>query len=463
VGPVEPTPDIDIEKYTNGQGADNPNGGNPDGDAPQVVPGGLVTWEYVITNTGSEALVNVNVSDDQGVVLTCDPIPVPFLPGDSFSCTATGVAEDTTSTGYTTVPGTCGSIPNTPMYENYGLVSANGEVSGEFVEDDDPSHYCNPPPGCELTIEKTCALPPPPTTGNDAKCQSKLQSFTMEWDGALGTAISMASGGGSNNSGGSVNPGDVVTFTGPFSSNDVVVNVDGGTSKFHVSCSDEDMDGWTDTNRDQQQLPGETRDCGKNQGDGKHTAGAGGINDWLLVGFTDAAGDVLNCGAVNPTPGDTECVILPTEVSCATQGKPDVMTFVYTGGQCPGSNGQGNKSVCTGTNDGQPVDVILDGGTIPGVALGESFEVPRTGNETSVILSNAGGDQNNDFHTSCSQPLRAGDSFGAMTLVAFDGVGTGSDVEYGYKVTNIGTSTIDNVVVTDDKLGLIGTIPSPGR
>ena len=49
LGPIPGTPRVDIEKFTNGQGADDPNGGNADGDAPLVTPGGLVTWEYIVT------------------------------------------------------------------------------------------------------------------------------------------------------------------------------------------------------------------------------------------------------------------------------------------------------------------------------------------------------------------------------------------------------------------------------
>ena len=41
------------------------------GDAPQVAPGGLVTWTYVVTNTGNEPLNNINVVDDQGVPVSC--------------------------------------------------------------------------------------------------------------------------------------------------------------------------------------------------------------------------------------------------------------------------------------------------------------------------------------------------------------------------------------------------------
>ena len=75
------SPSIDIEKATNGVDADDPNAG----DAPQIaMPGGLVTWTYVVTNTGNEPLNNVVVTDDQGVALSCLSQPAVLNPGASF-------------------------------------------------------------------------------------------------------------------------------------------------------------------------------------------------------------------------------------------------------------------------------------------------------------------------------------------------------------------------------------------
>ena len=198
------------------------------------------------------------------------------------------------------------------MYEN--ISRATGESQeGTFVEDDDPSHYCNPPP-CGLTVQKGCEIPPPPPPAG--KCDGKLQQFTMIWDGADGIAIS---GPANDAPGGIVDPGDEVTFFGPFSDNDVVVNVDGGTSTFHVSCSDKDMDGDTATNEDQQQVSPFGRDCGKFQGNGK---GSRGINQWLLEGFVDKEGAVLDCTVPTGGPIVSSCEFFDEPVNCETAGKP---------------------------------------------------------------------------------------------------------------------------------------------
>ncbi|MHC4442758.1 MAG: DUF7507 domain-containing protein [Planctomycetota bacterium] len=126
-------PNIDIEKATNGQDADNPTG-------PQIPVGHPVAWTYVVTNTGSVPLSNVAVTDDQGVAVSCPASSLAV--GASMTCTANGTA----------VAG---------QYANTGTVTGTAP-SGAQVTDSDPSHYfgqtvCNP----NIDIEKA-------TNGQDA-------------------------------------------------------------------------------------------------------------------------------------------------------------------------------------------------------------------------------------------------------------------------------------------------------
>ena len=79
--------------------------------------------------------------------------------------------------------------------------------------------------------------------------------------------------------------------------------------------------------------------------------------------------------------------------------------------------------------------MTLDGGTLGPIEPGETFDVPTTG-PTPSRLTNAGGTQTNDVHTSCSAPLEAGETFGSMELVALDGQGLGADVTYSYLISN---------------------------
>ncbi|WP_429885835.1 DUF7507 domain-containing protein, partial [Geoalkalibacter halelectricus] len=104
-------PAIDIEKYTNGEDADDPSG-------PIVAVGSPVEWTYVVTNIGNVELINVMVSDDQGVMVTCPETSL--MPGESMTCTGQGIAME-------------------GQYANLG--TATGEYNGITVEDTDPSHY----------------------------------------------------------------------------------------------------------------------------------------------------------------------------------------------------------------------------------------------------------------------------------------------------------------------------------
>jgi hypothetical protein len=104
-------PSVKIEKSTNGEDADEAPG-------PTIVVGSAVTWQYVVSNTGTINLTNVTVLDDRNVAVTC---PSTLLAvGQSMTCTGAGVA-------------TAG------QYRNVGTVTANS-ASGT-VTDSDPSHY----------------------------------------------------------------------------------------------------------------------------------------------------------------------------------------------------------------------------------------------------------------------------------------------------------------------------------
>ena len=103
---------ITLEKYTNGVDADEPVGA--------LIPvGGPVEWTYVITNTGNATLDEISLSDDQLGAIPCQAPPL--APGESVTCTATGIA----SRG---------------QYANVGTVTAV-DPAEQTVSDTDPSHY----------------------------------------------------------------------------------------------------------------------------------------------------------------------------------------------------------------------------------------------------------------------------------------------------------------------------------
>ena len=119
---------ITLEKATEGFDADTPPG-------PVLPTGSTVEWTYEVTNAGTEALTDINVTDDQGVAVSC---PATTLgPGESMTCTA----SDTVIAG---------------QYMNIGTVTAELPDSSSVIAND-PSHYF----GQSLRIEKA-------TNGEDA-------------------------------------------------------------------------------------------------------------------------------------------------------------------------------------------------------------------------------------------------------------------------------------------------------
>ncbi|MFL6192702.1 MAG: hypothetical protein ACJ75H_00915 [Thermoanaerobaculia bacterium] len=125
------TPGLKIEKRTNGQDADTAPG-------PSIPVGAPVTWEYVVSNTGDLLLINIVVSDDQGVQVKCPRTKL--APGESMTCTGKGTAV------------AC-------QYENIGFAIAS-PPSGPDLTAQDASHYFGTQ-NAKIDIEKF-------TNGQDA-------------------------------------------------------------------------------------------------------------------------------------------------------------------------------------------------------------------------------------------------------------------------------------------------------
>lgn len=334
---------------------------------------------------------------------------------------------------------------------------------------------CGIKPDCGLTIDKLCRIEEPVNTSSDAKCDGKLKQFTVTWTGDPITVSGLPN----DAPGGVVNTNQEVTFFGPFASNDVFVNISGsvtGQSKFHMSCSDGDMDGASDTNDAQPQVTAIGRDCGKNQGDAKSNGDIDFINNWLLEGFVDNSDQVLDCTLDdNPASYAQECSFtLQQGPSCESlEGKPDSLTFRYTAGGCSESDNSQDtsKAVCSESTEGSvvsgPITIMYAGGdndltsesytlSKTTVEVGEEFTISGGYRSNSyIMISDGSTSELNMFHTSCSQPLATGDVYGSLTLIGINGQTGGTKVNYQYSVKNTGVPLKD-VFVEDSLLGKIG-------
>ncbi len=127
-GIVPGQPQVEIEKATNGEDADEATG-------PEIVVDGPVEWTYVITNTGDVPLQDVSVSDNRIGAVVCPATTLDA--GQSMTCTADGFAVE-------------------GQYRNVGTVVAK-TADGAGVGAEDASHYVGVPFEAtpEVDIEKS--------------------------------------------------------------------------------------------------------------------------------------------------------------------------------------------------------------------------------------------------------------------------------------------------------------------
>ena len=159
------------------------------------------------------------------------------------------------------------------------------------VEDSDPA--CVTCAECAITIDKKCLVAPP--AAGPFECDDKVDALKMIWNGpgTLESVIAYRGKVGEEEIPVSIS-NDVVTVSGyQPSTNDVQwqwFTKEGGSGKsqFHLSCSDDDMNG--------------PEDCGTPQGDGKKRGSAFAANVWLLDGLTTDKGFVLDC---TPQPAES--------------------------------------------------------------------------------------------------------------------------------------------------------------
>ena len=223
------------------------------------LPGGTVEYTYTVNNTGGVNITNIAVIDD--VIGVVPGSPIAFLaPGDSVTLTATQFLDKNTT----------------------NTVTATG--------------YFGTAPCVDTDTAEVIVLPPPPPP---FECKGKIKELTMIWDGDKNIseiAVYRDKYDPKNPEknlmyniiGGPIRRGDNVAATGYVAANakndvDWLITFEDGTtgiSRFHLSCSDKDMNG--------------PEDCGKPQGDGKKNK-SNCINDWVLEGMVDSAEGILDC------------------------------------------------------------------------------------------------------------------------------------------------------------------------
>lgn len=315
-------------------------------------------------------------------------------------------------------------------------------------------------PCCNLEVDKKCAVMPPPSEPFVCRDAKPIDSISMIWNGVQTVNIKAWKGTVGSTLLETINgikQGDEVTVSGyARSPNDVYWEIFDaasdkiGESTFHLSCSDEDMNG--------------PEDCGNPEGDGKGKTGY--LNLWKFDGMA-GNGLILDCTPTPVEPSDNCSFVAPLPPDCETLGKPKSLTFRYTAAGCSASNNSqaSDKWNCIGEPGGDAVSITIvkDVNKITvdksSVNTNDLVTVSAIGSDMGSEIQLNVGEQFLKIHTSCSQPLAVGDVFGSLELVKFNGQSTGAEVTYSYAVTNTGGTSVDVTSVYDDILGELLDVP----
>jgi predicted outer membrane repeat protein len=367
-----------------------------------------------------------------------------------------------------------------------------------------------------LTLDKSCSAPLPPYV-----CTKPITSLTMKWDGtgvspSTNDCIRIAGTAGSTPFDiDNICVGDVITVSGYDGSqgNDVLWNIcqagSSGTcasgnpafiaqSSFHLSCSDVDMNS--------------ADDCGKIEGDNKGSTSclpgnnnASCIDRWVFEGMTGPVGSTpLVCEDVS---SQMECNVNPQGYVCTKPITSLTMQLSPTSTLSPTTGNCIRIAGSAGANPATPFD-------IPSICPGQTVRVSGyNGNQGNDVLWNicqanssgacASGNPvfigQSSFHLSCSDvDMNSADDCGKLegnnkgstaclpgnnnasciNQWIFEGMtgpagspssasldcanpnGTGP-VTYHYVVTNIRSTPVTGILVTDEVTNSSGTTTVP--
>ncbi len=369
---------------------------------PSVPVGATVTWTYRITNTGTQNLSDIYLYDEEERHITC---PIESLAaGQSMTCQKTGIAR-------------------AGQYANEAWVDAWPDHGGR-VTDTDWSHYFGVGTTARLDIEKL-------VNGQDA-------------DTAPGPNLPVGS---------AVTWTYVVTNTGDVALANIGVTDDrlgtiGTVSSLAPAAS-------TTLSRTGVAVAGQYR----NEGCATTTVGGQNLRDCDLAYYfgvgTTARVDLeklVNGQDADAAPGPSVAI-----------GSTVTWTYVIT-----------NTGAQTLTNIVVTDDRLGTIGTVSSLAPAASTTLSRTGVAVAGQYRNEG----------CATTTFGGQTLRDCDFAYYFGVGTasldleklvngqdadaapgpsvaiGSTVTWNYVVTNTGAQTLTNIVVTDDRLGSIGTVSS---
>ncbi|MDH3587824.1 MAG: hypothetical protein OEQ74_00325 [Gammaproteobacteria bacterium] len=348
------------------------------------------------------------------------------------------------------------------------LISENSTFDGSFDQDffgkaKGTIGRIEPAVDCKLTLDKTCLVVS--TSTDDLACSDKISAARFRYIGPTFDGISQIDIFGTS--------GAVASYSAELVTNETVfadqngysidatlsgesdlgskttISINGVEEVLHTSCSAPFVAG----------APAPLDDP---KGDPSP--------NWLVEAFIDKDGNIVEL----PTPEFADSCEIPAPGDTICEKRPTAIQFRYTGGDCLASKNDqpSDKFECEDfASANGPVAISIFNGDKIYASISDALP----GTLIDATAANAG---RNDFdsevhieirdsagnllqfvrlHTSCSQPLALGDSFGGMEVTSFTNeeqgtVQSGAEVIYQYVISNTGQIAATNIVVTDTAL-----------
>ncbi|MHC4993211.1 MAG: DUF7467 domain-containing protein, partial [Planctomycetota bacterium] len=296
---------------------------------------------------------------------------------------------------------------------------------------------------CQLQIDKTCCLPPPPIPPGDI-CEGKTVRAVFELvDGDCEETTNLQDGkakcDGDNPF---LNPAvDTVSVDFRKDKDDLEMDITPDTG-LAVGDTLEITSVADPTLKNQLKLlvsgPGGTQDIEIHVSCSKALRCNDQFGVLKLVELETTLGGTVVCNEPEGPQTETNCVAGGYDDGIPCDSKLTEATFLFTPSACqdPLPNPQSGEAECNGDAsdaDDPPFSIIYTGKKkarvrvqpSSGIEDGDIFRVSATGykslmSQTPLLIADGDSiEQSIEIHTSCSQPLACGDVFGSLTLVGF--------------------------------------------
>ncbi len=313
----------------------------------------------------------------------------------------------------------------------------------------------NPQP-CDLQIDKTCCVPTPVSPGIDI-CDGKALRAVFEVVSGSCADVTNLQDGKAKCTGLNpvLAPTDTVDITVLRDADKIAVNgILGGATGIPVGSqvvitNIVDSNGELKSNTSVRVSgPGGSQDLEIHTSCSQSLSCGDQFGSLKLVELETTNGGNTICPVADPD--GTQCTPPQGQLGVGCTERPAEIVFEYTGSACQSPLPQpSDKASCSGNPFGANDVSVIYTGKDPakftltpnsGIDVGESFAFTATGrdelhSDSTFLIQGPGGVlQSVKLHTSCSQPLRCGDEFGALKIVEFtqkDGVKVSCDTDPG--------------------------------